>query len=296
MVRGLRIHDGFPNQRRVVLPPDIVGQCRRMPIVRDLHLLSIGSFPAAAHHYFQRREGIAAAVLIHCIGGRGWCRVDSRTWPIGEGQAVFLPPGLPHSYGADRRAPWSIHWIHFTGQRTDAYLQALGVGARQPLLNLADSAALVAAFEQIYALLQLGYTESNLLMLSTQVAHYLALFRTHQRASYRKGRLAEEKILQSLAFMRAHLEQPLSLETLAALVHMSVPHYCALFKRQTNTSPILFLIRLKMQRACELLSGTDVPVAAIGRQVGYRDPFYFCRVFKKTIGVPPTDYRRTVHT
>ena len=166
---------------------------------------------------------------------------------------------------------------------------------RQPLLSLSESSALVAAFEEIYALLQLGYTESNLLMLSTELARFLALFRTQQRASYRKGRLAEEKILQSLAFMRGHLEETLSLETLAAQVHMSVPHYCALFKRQTNTSPILFLIRLKMQRACELLSGTDVPVAAVGRQVGYPDPFYFCRVFKKTIGVPPTDYRRTVH-
>lgn len=296
MVRALRVRDGFPNQRRVIVPPDITRQCRRMPIVRDLHLLSIGSYPAAAHHYVQRREGIAAAVLIHCIGGRGWCRVQNRTWPLGEGQAILLPPGMPHSYGADRRAPWSINWVHFGGQRTDAYVQALGLGARQPLLSLSDSAALAAAFEELYALLQLGYTESNLLMLSTELARLLALFRAHQRASYRKGRVAEEKILGSLAFMRGHLEEPLSLVKLAAQVHMSMPHYSALFKRQTNTSPILFLIRLKMQRACELLSGSDMPVAAVGRQVGYADPFYFCRIFKKTIGVPPTDYRRMLPT
>lgn len=294
MTRAIRIRDGFPGERMVVAPRDVVRQCRRMPVVQDLHVLAIGNFPAAHHHYVQRREGVPEAILIHCIQGRGWCRLGGRKWTLDEGKAIFIPPGEPHIYGADDQAPWSINWVHFGGKRTQAYLDALGVSLEQPLLNLPDAPVLVQAFEEIYSALQLGYTESSLMALSTELGRFLGMLKAHQRAFYHKGRQAEQKIVESMAYMRENIERPLKLEDLAGRVHMSTPHYCALFKRQTNTSPILFLIRLKMQRACELLTSTDLPVSAVGRAVGYEDQFYFCRVFKKTLGLAPTEYRKTV--
>lgn len=294
MPRAVRIRDGFPGQRMVVVPCDIAQQCRRMPVVRDLHVLAIGNFPAARHHYIDRREGLPEeAILIYCVGGRGWCRLGGKKWAVDEGKAIFIPPGEPHSYGADAQAPWSINWVHFGGKRAGAYLEALGVTREGPLLNLPGAAVLVEAFEEIYGALRQGFTETSLLALSTELGRFLGLLKVHQRAFYHKGRQAEEKIVESMAFMRRSIEQSLKLAALAAQVHMSVPHYCSLFKRQTNTSPILFMIRLKMQRACELLNSTDLPVAGVGRAVGYDDPFYFCRVFKKTIGLAPSDYRRT---
>lgn len=294
MPRPVHVREGFPGQRLVVVPRDVVRQCRRMPVVQDLHVLAIGSFSAAQHHYVERREGVPEAILIHCIGGRGWCRVCGRKWILNEGKALFIPPGKPHVYGADPEAPWSINWVHFGGRRTQAYLDALGVTPSQPPLYLPDTFTLAQVFEEVYGVLQLGYTEVSLVALSTQLSRFLGLLKVHQRAFHHKGRLAEEKILQSMAYMRENIGRNLSLKQLAAQVHVSVPHYCSLFKRQTNTSPILFLIRLKMQRACELLTSTDLPVSAVAAEVGHSDQFYFCRLFKKTIGLTPTGYRRSV--
>ena len=284
----------YPGQRAVCVPQDIVRQCQTMPIVRDLHVRIIGSFPRARLQPMNEPRVISDAILIHCTAGRGWCRMAGRKWTIEEGQVLLIPSGEAHAYGADGRAPWSINWIHFGGRSVPAYFEVLGATREQPLLNLSESAALVQAFEEIYGLLQLGYTESSLLALSTELGRFLGLLKIHQRGFYHKGRQAEEKILESMAFMREHFGQNPCLEELAAQVGMSVPHYCSLFKRQTNSSPILFLIRLKMQRACELLTATEMPVAAIGREVGYGDQLYFWRIFKKTIGMAPTAYRRTV--
>jgi YesN/AraC family two-component response regulator len=50
--------------------------------------------------------------------------------------------------------------------------------------------------------------------------------------------------------------------------------------------------RLRMQRACELLQTTGRPVLEIGCKVGYNDPYYFSRAFKKIIGVSPNEYRK----
>ncbi len=294
MTKPIRIKDGFPNQRMVLVPQDVIRQCRKMPIVQDLHLCGIGSFPETYHHYVHRKEGIAEAILIHCTSGRGWCRLHNRRVNIDEGKILIIPPNEPHTYGADEEIPWAINWFHIGGKRTDAWLQMLDVNAGQPLLNLPDEGLLARKFEEIYSLLELGYTDSSLLGLSTGLSHYLGLIKLHQRAFYNKGRQAEDKIDESMTFMRANIGRSLKLEELAAQAGMSVPHYCSLFKRQTNSSPILYMIRLKMQHACELLTTSRQTVLAIGQSVGYDDQFYFCRIFKKTVGLSPTEYRKSL--
>jgi AraC family transcriptional regulator, arabinose operon regulatory protein len=50
---------------------------------------------------------------------------------------------------------------------------------------------------------------------------------------------------------------------------------------------------MKMEYACELLDSTTLSVKAIASELGYRDPLYFSRLFKRTIGVPPTQYRHS---
>ncbi|QTD41848.1 AraC family transcriptional regulator [Sporosarcina sp. Te-1] len=66
----------------------------------------------------------------------------------------------------------------------------------------------------------------------------------------------------------------------------------ALFKRQIGVSPNVFLTHLRIQQAKLLLQTTDFPITEIAEQVGYRDHFYFSRVFKKVTGLSPTIHRR----
>src|ERR1700744_3134146 len=89
-----------------------------------------------------------------------------------------------------------------------------------------------------------------------------------------------EKIERSLAFSASTLDRPLQVATLAARVNVSPSHYFALFKRQTGFAPIDYFIRLRMERARQLLDGTAVSVKEIAAMLGYSDPFYFSRAFK----------------
>ena len=150
------------------------------------------------------------------------------------------------------------------------------------------------AFEELYGILRMGYTETSLLGLSTELGRYLGMLKLYQRGFFDKGRQAEDKIAESMDYMCQHLESNLSLEELAERAGVSLPHYCGLFKQRTGTSPIIYFIRLKMQHACDLLATTDLPIAAIAERLGYKNQFYFCRIFKKTIGVTPTAYRRAI--
>jgi transcriptional regulator GlxA family with amidase domain len=104
-------------------------------------------------------------------------------------------------------------------------------------------------------------------------------------------READRKIEQSIAYMKQHLDAPLHVGTLAALVSISPSHYFALFKRRTGTAPIDYFIRLRMQQACHLLDATSMSVKEVAATLGYEDPYYFSRMFKSVNEMAPSDYR-----
>ena len=92
--------------------------------------------------------------------------------------------------------------------------------------------------------------------------------------------------------MKQHANQPLQVARLAAVANVSASHYFAVFKSLTGFAPMDFFIRLRMQRACELLDATALCIKEVAALLGYDDQFYFSRVFKSVNGVAPTDYRK----
>jgi len=99
------------------------------------------------------------------------------------------------------------------------------------------------------------------------------------------------KIEQSIAYMLAHLHQPLRVSTLAQQASVSPSHFFALFKRRTGAAPIDYFTQLRMRHACRLLHGSSASVKEVAATLGYEDPFYFSRVFKSVNHVSPSQYR-----
>lgn len=99
------------------------------------------------------------------------------------------------------------------------------------------------------------------------------------------------RIALSITYMKEHLDKPLRAATLAAIAKMSLPHYFVIFKRCTGSTPIDYFIKLRMERARELLATTLCSVKEIAGVLGYDDPLYFSRVFKSVNNTTPTQYR-----
>lgn len=97
---------------------------------------------------------------------------------------------------------------------------------------------------------------------------------------------------QALALMVEHLEQPLSLEEIAERVHLSPSRLSHLFTQTEGESFRDRLLRLRMERAKNLLAMTPLPVGDVARRVGYEDPNFFSRIFRAKTGRSPQAYRR----
>lgn len=284
--------EGFPGQRLVVVPPAIAVEASRQPVTRDLCVTHIGHFSAAGGHFVERPHGTSQHILIACLSGKGSCVLSDQEWRMEPGDFLFLPPRERHVYRADPLSPWTIFWIHFRGQRADDYLELLGVTPSRPVVSVHDPAAMFEAFEDTFRHATHGFSTVTMAGLSTAFARLLGLAKVHQVLPGARSRRAENHLLKALSLMRESLAHPWTLEELARESHLSVPHFTELCRRQTGMPPLGLLIRLRLQRAMDLLQQGSHNVAEAALAVGYDDPFYFSRLFRKHMGMPPSACRQ----
>lgn len=100
------------------------------------------------------------------------------------------------------------------------------------------------------------------------------------------------KLRRVLSAMEANLASPFSLGALAEEAGLSEYHFSRLFKKATGRSPSQCFIRLRMAKARQLLLETHQSIIDIGLEVGYGSPSHFSQVFKREVGVKPSDYRK----
>jgi AraC family transcriptional regulator of arabinose operon len=285
--------EGFPGQRIVVLPRAVLTQAMQHPLLRGLLPTDIGYFPRAKGHLRERTQSLDQAIFIHCGRGAGWCELAGTKHMIRTGELVVIPAGIPHAYGADSVHPWTIHWFHTQGALLGDFLRELNVTPQQPVLRPDASTPFLGLFEEILDTLEHGYTTHQLIFAAQALAHLLAVLTREQGRASQHQPGTMQRIMQTIAYMKEHLNQPLQLDTLASLANLSRSRYVALFKQQAGYAPIDYFIRLRMHRACQLLDTTDASVKEVAAQLGYEDPLYFSRVFRAVNDLTPTEYRRT---
>jgi AraC-like DNA-binding protein len=99
-------------------------------------------------------------------------------------------------------------------------------------------------------------------------------------------------IEKSTEYIREHFaEGNVSLNTVAEFVGLSPNHFSAVFSQETGETFIECLTKTRLRKAGELLKTTSIRSSEIAYRVGYNDPHYFSYVFKKNIGLSPSEYR-----
>jgi len=106
-----------------------------------------------------------------------------------------------------------------------------------------------------------------------------------------KDKRYRKEVLQLIELIEHNTDKKMSLEQLASEVNMHANYMCRVFKQDTGKSIVQYWNELKISKAAEYLKQPDVRVKEAAAYVGIDDPFYFNRLFKKIIGISPTEYR-----
>ncbi len=284
--------DDFEGQKMLVLPSKIIKELKNNQFTSDLYITDIGYFPKARYHYRKRKEGSLEYILLFCVEGRGWIEVDGKKATLNKNQYFIIPRNTPHRYAADHDAPWTIYWIHFAGNKTDHFVFPLGYPRTLKESANARFEDRKQLFEEIYYILDEGYSIDNLEYSSVLLVLLLGSLKYASQFGKATEIHQKDVISNAIYFMKENVERKLSVLEIASHCGLSVSHFCLIFKKKTSRSPLEYFTFIKMQKACTLLNFSTLKINRIAEGLGYDDPYYFTRVFKKVVGKSPSLYRQ----
>lgn len=92
-------------------------------------------------------------------------------------------------------------------------------------------------------------------------------------------------------YIENYYHKDFGIDEIADYVQLSVSYFCSLFKQETGYTFLEYLTKCRVEKACFMLRNTDVKVYQIAPLIGYQDAKYFTQVFKKQVGMTPSEYR-----
>ncbi|MEM1118915.1 MAG: AraC family transcriptional regulator [Bacteroidota bacterium] len=127
-------------------------------------------------------------------------------------------------------------------------------------------------------------------LMSYLVQRYRTFLRQNERGV--KGGIPPYRLRKIEEYVVAQISEPIQVAQLAAIAGTSQFHFSRMFKQLTGETPYQFIARQKINEAKRLLLETDMKITTISFRVGFCDPGHFARVFKKQLGITPTEFRR----
>ncbi len=251
---------------------------------------SSGHFLKMPEHYMHR-DSPMDYLLFWVMGGRGFVETEGRRVDARAGHLFMLRRGEPHTYGSDKKEPWDIVWVHFVGQLAPALVKEI-----RSFGGLCVDLGLDAEIRDRWVELVIAHAARGPAWewrVNPALCALLGLIIHRLRRRAARPQLEPSFDVHKLRrYIHLHLADPITLEDLARQVNLSPPHFSRLFKQQFAVSPIYYVIQERIALASSLLVETAMPLKQISETIGYDDPYYFSRLFKKMTGRNPTAYRQ----
>lgn len=284
-------NDGFFHEKLIVIPEQIITTLQANPLTSSLYVTDIGYYPKAKNHFRERKEGCKHSIFLFCVDGKGSVALEDKTIILEKNQILVIPAMVPHVYQADPNTPWSIYWLHFHGHLSLTLLEWLMRRNNFLEVDSIKHSQLIHQFDKIYSLLESGYSLDTLIHISALLNVFFTTIHQQETKSFQNDMKDVNPVPHCIDYMREKVYETITLKELISITHLSQSYLLRLFKEQTGFSPIDYFIHLKIQRACNLLDTTNFSIKEIAAQIGYADPFYFSRIFKKIVALSPARYR-----
>ena len=253
---------------------------------RDVAVISTGNYRDLSEPFLTNRQIGREDWQILCVTkGTGKACIDGRWVPLTAGDCILFKPGKAQCYvfgGEDLAEYW---YIHFCGKRIPILIEEIGVPTG--LFHIENTSSFVAICNYLMKEIQF----KNDLSFYYFEARMLQLFVMLARVGGRNQTIHDPRIGQVIAYMYSHISESLTTKNYAELLHVSENYLIRLFTSNTGISPGDYFMNIKINNAISLLESTKKSISEIADSLGFSDPLYFSRVFRKRVGVSPRAFR-----
>lgn len=244
--------------------------------------------------FIDRPGGMKGWVINMTVRGRGTVFDGADAFDCRSGDLLLFPPEARHYYGrAADSDEWFHRWVYFRPRGFWApwlrWPHETNKVGRMTLGKPALVAEFQGLFEQIDAAHRGGKSTSEELAINLLER---LLIRCREEAPDFQSKARDERVQAACQFIANNLALDLSQEQVAAHVCLSPSRLAHLFREQTGVSMVRWREDQRVILAKHMLQSSRMPVSTIAARVGYDDQLYFSRVFRKRVGVSPTEFRQ----
>ena len=256
-------------------------------------------YPTRGHadgYYFNLDRGreLNEYQLLYLTEGEGvFHSTTVREAPLREGDLWLLFPGEWHSYHPNPRKGWKSYWIGFKGRNMDDRVRAGFLSPQKPIYHVGFSDAIVSLYKQAYdaAVEEAAYSQQYMAGLVNMLIGMM--YSKERNIQLSRNQAHVDMIGRARLRIREALESNLTIQQVAEEMGISYSNFRKLFKEHTGISPAIYQQDLRLQRAKELLSTTDLSVKEIAYRLDFESPDYFSAKFKAKTGRRPSELRPT---
>jgi len=229
--------------------------------------------------------------VVYVSAGTGWLETAAtgERLRVGNGTLFWLFPDVAHTYAPDP-AGWTEQWVLFDGALPETFARLGFLSPLRPVVFAPGVPDIATLFAQMRTDVLSGDPLAGLLAATLVQRLIVVAHRTTQGASAEDAS-GWSGIDQVLARLDEQAFHPLAIDTVARESGMGYSTLRRRFKEATGYSPKEYVLRVRLSRAKELLTLTPRSVEDIAATVGFDDPYYFSRLFRRKEGMSPTQFR-----
>lgn len=226
-------------------------------------------------------------LIHHVVAGRGVYSVNGQTFSVEAGHTFLVYPSTIVSYQADAVAPWEYYWVGFNGSNAPLLMAQTDFSPEHPVITTDFGPALRESLLGIYE--ARGSAPWQQAEMTGRLYLALSLFiRSAEKApALSPGKLY---VAQAVQYIARNYSRPIDVSLLARSIGVSRSNLFRAFMKHLHMPPNQYLTTFRIDLACEHLRAGGMSVAQVASSVGYDDPMYFSRVFKRTKGVSPREF------
>ncbi|MEK7413547.1 MAG: AraC family transcriptional regulator [Planctomycetota bacterium] len=260
--------------------------------------LALHAMPTAAGHeqsaptydwHGLKRNGSEWCLFQYTLEGRGQLAWEGKRYVVMPGQAMLL--WFPHDnrYWLANGDHWRHLWVCLSGREVDRIWRTM-VARRGPVIDLSRDHPVVTLAAD--ACLKICRSEVRDPFTASALAYSLAMsLLTETVGPDATPRSRHPGIDAAKTLARSSFSKNIGVTDLARAAGMSRHHFARTFARAEGVSPSTYLADVRTNAAARLLRETDLSVRDIGVRCGFRDAAYFCRAFRRMVGVSPGIFR-----
>ncbi len=264
--------------------PLIVGSCGTYRMVTQT------SFPTT------RPSGRCDYQLLYVAGGKAHFTIRGIDEIIPAGNMVLYRPYEEQNYCYYSEDHTEVFWLHFTGGDVAHLLRKYGISDKMQIIHTGTSLEYKNLFLQIIQELKLCRMDYEELLTNYMLQLLIMIHRAILNRPLGRNQIMMNEMDMAVRYFHENYSQAICIEDYAASQHMSVSWFIRNFKEYTNVTPAQYLQSLRVSNAKTLLESTNYNITEIALIVGYDNPLYFSRIFRKQYGMSPSEFRKHLHT